>query len=538
MLRLWTTTTLGLLLVVLTACPEPAPTPDGGAPEPPADAGDVDVDGGEGADSGLVVDGGGVVLDSGLLVDGGDVVVDAGAAPDGGVAVVDSGVGLDGGVAVDSGVVMDAGSVADAGRAPDAGVDGGTLVGIDALLQQLRSPTLTPQEADAVLQQVALGDRWPLVDDGRWLFATRWDDATGQVSLVSDINGWVPGAHTAEVAATGVHFFVVVDEGAFTTAASGSKYKWHAADGDVYRAGPEATAHGWDAFGAFGWVAPPVDAQWLERYPAFVSQHLTPRTVRLRFPPGYVAGVSDARVLLMHDGQNLFDPNAIWGGWHVDDALHSPTYDDVVVVAVDNSFDRMDAYTHVADDIGENTVVGGNADAYLAMLREEVLPFAADRFGVDVTAGRLAVGGSSLGGLISLYYALQFDGEASCVIAMSPTLGWGAFAASTTQEASDALVHRWDGLGLGSTAIYLDSGGSIDGACADLDGDGVHEDNNDNDNFCVTSQMRDQLAVHGYVFGVDLFHFHEPGAPHNEAAWAARLPGALAACDSAGWQVP
>ena len=42
------------------------------------------------------------------------------------------------------------------------------------------------------------------------------------------------------------------------------------------------------------------------------------------------------------------------------------------------------------------------------------------------------------------------------------------------------------------------------------------------DNYCETVQLRDVLSSKGYVFDQDLWHWWEDGAPHNEAAWAAR----------------
>ena len=39
----------------------------------------------------------------------------------------------------------------------------------------------------------------------------------------------------------------------------------------------------------------------------------------------------------------------------------------------------------------------------------------------------------------------------------------------------------------------------------------------------MTRQFADALAGAGYTWDTTLFHWHEPGAPHNEAAWAARV---------------
>jgi predicted alpha/beta superfamily hydrolase len=378
---------------------------------------------------------------------------------------------------------------------------------------------------EELAREVAWAAGWPMTDGARWLFVTRWDDAAGAVSLVSDVNGW----RTGEAAATraGAYYYVLLEESAFDVAPEGAKYKWFAAG--VYRAPPEATAYGYDEFGEHGWVAPPVDRPHLERFPDLRSSHLEhPRTLRAYLPAGFVprsAAASSARVLLLHDGQNVFDPGAPHGGWRVDETL-AAGFPDVVALAIDNAPDRMDAYTHVADELGGDEV-GGRADDYLDLVTTEALPFFRARYGVAAAGDKLVVAGSSLGGLVSLHAALTRSSLAGYVIAMSPTLGWGSLAPG----AMDALIHRWTTHG--PVGVYLDSGGG--GTCVDGDGDGVEDDGAGSDNYCVTAQLRDHLDALGYDLGVDLWHWHEPDAPHAESAWAARLPRALDACEAAGW---
>ncbi|RLB62178.1 MAG: hypothetical protein DRI90_09685, partial [Deltaproteobacteria bacterium] len=54
--------------------------------------------------------------------------------------------------------------------------------------------------------------------------------------------------------------------------------------------------------------------------------------------------------------------------------------------------------------------------------------------------------------------------------------------------------------------------------------DGIEDDAPDgSDNYCENKQLEGVLLSNGYVQGVDLWHWVEPGAPHNEAAWAARV---------------
>ncbi|MCP4501672.1 MAG: hypothetical protein GY822_17065 [Deltaproteobacteria bacterium] len=48
---------------------------------------------------------------------------------------------------------------------------------------------------------------------------------------------------------------------------------------------------------------------------------------------------------------------------------------------------------------------------------------------------------------VCLYWALTHDGEAQCVMGLSSTLGWGAFASDATGE--EALVQKWESFGHG-----------------------------------------------------------------------------------------
>jgi len=60
-----------------------------------------------------------------------------------------------------------------------------------------------------------------------------------------------------------------------------------------------------------------------------------------------------------------------------------------------------------------------------------------------------------------------------------------------------------------------------DGTCWDADGDGVEDDDPEaTDNYCENRQLADVLEAVGYEYEVDLWHWHEPGAEHNELAWA------------------
>jgi predicted alpha/beta superfamily hydrolase len=180
-------------------------------------------------------------------------------------------------------------------------------------------------------------------------------------------------------------------------------------------------------------------------------------------------------------------------------------------VGIDNTDERMSEYTHVAQGS-----TGGNGDAYAAFVNTTVRGLVADQYGEAPTVGTM---GSSLGGLISLHIADRYPGEYAFAASLSGTLGWGSMGGNVSGQ---TMIDRYLAAGHRDTAIYLDSGGGGDN-CADLDGDGIEDDGDGSDSYCETRQMEAILVDLGYTYDVDLWHWWQPDAPHNEAAWAARV---------------
>jgi hypothetical protein len=237
---------------------------------------------------------------------------------------------------------------------------------------------------------------------------------------------------------------------------------------------------------------------------------LVPRDVVVYVPEG--AGPWPA--LYAHDGQNLFNPGAPFGGWQFPDAVAEvgPT----LVVGIANTQDRLAEYSHVDDVIGGNRVTSVG-DEYVKLVDEVVRPAIEARY---PTSGVNGIVGSSMGGLASLHVAADRPGRWDVVLSLSGTLGWGRFGLN------EASMHDlWAGPPRTDTVVYVDSGGGPgDRGCEDLDQDGLGEDDPDGtDNYCTNRAFADGLAARGWVWGDNLHHWHEPGAGHNEAAWAARL---------------
>jgi hypothetical protein len=124
--------------------------------------------------------------------------------------------------------------------------------------------------------------------------------------------------------------------------------------------------------------------------------------------------------------------------------------------------------------------------------------------------------GSSLGGLVAFFQAARDPGAWQFAASLSGSFGWGSIGAH-----NQTLIERFASAGKLPLVWYLDSGGGPGSGCVDSDGDGIFEDSPDaDDNYCETEQMRQTLEALGYASDSELFHYWEPGAQHNEAAWA------------------
>jgi len=237
----------------------------------------------------------------------------------------------------------------------------------------------------------------------------------------------------------------------------------------------------------------------LERFP-FESQILdNTREVTVYLPAGY-----DEReerrypVLYMHDGQNLFDPHRAYvpgNHWKLqeaaDAAIFERTVTPLIIVGIDHTgAARIDEYTPVKDAKHSG---GGRAADYARFLIEELKPAIDSRYRTMPDAEHTGVGGSSLGGLVSLYLALKHPDVFRRAAVMSPSVWWSDRAILAEAEAYDGTPpHMW-----------LDIGGR-EGMEALRD----------------TRSLRDRIAPKNWP---DFSYYEDRRGDHSERAWAKRV---------------
>jgi predicted alpha/beta superfamily hydrolase len=157
---------------------------------------------------------------------------------------------------------------------------------------------------------------------------------------------------------------------------------------------------------------------------AFVMPQLgRARRVWIYLPPDYAASDRRYPVLYMHDGQNLFDAATSFAGeWGVDetlDSLHAAGERVPIVVGIDHGserrFDEYSPWPHPRHG-------GGEGDAYVAFLVRTLKPAVDARFRTLTGPEHTAVAGSSMGGVISLYAALEHPDVFGHAGVLSPAL--------------------------------------------------------------------------------------------------------------------
>ena len=231
------------------------------------------------------------------------------------------------------------------------------------------------------------------------------------------------------------------------------------------------------------------------------------RDVIVYLPPDY--NLHDRRypVLYLHDGQNLFDAATAFAGneWGLDELaeelISNGQIEPIIIVGIYNAgLKRMAEYTPVRDKRGR----GGRAKEYAKLIVEDLKPFIDAEYRTLPDRGNTALGGSSLGGLVTIYLGLKYPNVFGKLIVMSPSVWW-ANRAILRQVRS--LKEKPD------QKIWLDIG-----TCEGTNPESIVRD---------ARMLGDALMAKGWVPDVDFRFVEDEGAGHNEKAWGHRMAEAL-----------
>ena len=168
----------------------------------------------------------------------------------------------------------------------------------------------------------------------------------------------------------------------------------------------------------------------LIKHQQFPSRFLrNQRDLIIYLPPGYHAQPHrQYPVLYLHDGQNLFDGSTSFipgMDWHVghtaDRCIREGLIEPLIIVGIYNAGKhRLQEYTPTRMP----RLGGGRASRYARFLIEEVSPFLQSNYRILGGMENTGIGGSSLGGLVSLFLGLRMPHVFGKIAALSPSVWW------------------------------------------------------------------------------------------------------------------
>ncbi len=230
------------------------------------------------------------------------------------------------------------------------------------------------------------------------------------------------------------------------------------------------------------------------------------RDVLVWLPPVY--GTEPERrfpVLYLHDGQNLMDgrtsyvTGCTWCAHTTADRLtRERLIEPVILVGINNTgLRRMAEYTPTKD----NRFGGGEGPLYGRLLVDELKPLIDDSFRTKTDAANTGLGGSSLGGLISLALGLDYPQVFGRLGVLSPSIWWNGREILGRVGAArvEAKPRIWLDMGMSEGLRHL------------RDCDVLHS----------------RLLSRGWREERDLHYLRVPGGLHDEDAWARRFDRVL-----------
>ncbi len=274
----------------------------------------------------------------------------------------------------------------------------------------------------------------------------------------------------------------------------------------------------------FNTTEPAIEYPTINHHQNFPSQFVSARNVDVLLPPGYTDHPDrQFPVLVMHDGQMLFDSTTTWNRqeWGVDETLGKLVaegkVEPFIVVAVWNTGNRFieymprNAYNALSDPLKTEFLDNFNQEPlsnnYLRFLTEELIPFVRKEYRTLPGKEHLFIAGSSMGGLISLYAICEYPevfGGAACL-----STHWPIAFDNDHPQFPQALIEFF-GNHLPDPKdhkIYFDYG------TATLDS--LYKPHQ--------MQMDAKMIARGYIPHENWLTREFPGADHSEQAWNDRL---------------
>ena len=153
----------------------------------------------------------------------------------------------------------------------------------------------------------------------------------------------------------------------------------------------------------------------------FIPQLKKFRKIWALLPHDYETSEESYRVLYLHDAQNLFDENAPYGNWEIDKKLAVMSdygIGNIIVIAIEHGEeDRVIEY-----NVGNTSLGQGEGKKYIRFIADTLKPYVDKHYRTMPEREFTGIGGSSMGGLVSIFGGLMYPEVFGKLMIFSPSL--------------------------------------------------------------------------------------------------------------------
>ena len=145
------------------------------------------------------------------------------------------------------------------------------------------------------------------------------------------------------------------------------------------------------------------------------------RKIWALLPHDYDSSTESYPVMYLQDAQNLFNEDAPYGNWEIDKKLAVMAeykIGKIIIIAIEHAEkDRIKEY-----NVGKTVLGKGQGRKYIRFVTETLKPFVDSNFRTKKEREFTGIGGSSMGGLVSIFSGLRYPEVYGKLMIFSPSL--------------------------------------------------------------------------------------------------------------------
>lgn len=168
------------------------------------------------------------------------------------------------------------------------------------------------------------------------------------------------------------------------------------------------------------------------------------RKIWALLPHDYDSSTESYPVMYLQDAQNLFNEKAPYGNWEIDKKLAVMAeykIGKIIIIAIEHAEeDRIKEY-----NVGKTVLGKGQGKQYIKFVTETLKPFVDNNFRTKKEREFTGIGGSSMGGLITVFSGLMYPKVYGKLMIFSPSLWVVPKLTIDSENTEDTKIYLYAG---------------------------------------------------------------------------------------------